>query len=130
MKQYNFKKEERLCNKRLINVLYESGSSFILYPYKVTFLPCDELNVPIQVLFSVPKRRFKKAVDRNLLKRRMRESYRLHKGAQLYPFFKGQPILLSIQYIGKNIESYHFINEKMSKLFRKLQDEFSNIHME
>lgn len=130
MKIYHFKKEERLCNKRLIKVLYESGSSFILYPYKVVFHPCNELGVPVQVLISAPKRRYKKAVDRNLLKRRMREAYRLHKGTQLYPFFKEQPILLSIQYIGKNIESYHFIVEKMSKLFLKLQDEFSNIHME
>ena len=130
MKAYYFKKEERLCNKRLINVLYESGSSFILYPYKVIFSPCDQIDVPVQVLFSAPKRRFKKAVDRNFLKRRMREAYRLQKAISLYPFFKEHPILLSIQYIGKNIEGYHFIAEKMNKLFLKLQDEYSNIHLE
>lgn len=130
MKINYFRKEERLCNKRLINVLYESGSSFILYPYRIVFHPCSELDVPVQVLISAPKRRFKKAVDRNLLKRRMREAYRLQKAEYLYPFFKEQPILLSIQYIGKKIDNYTHIADKMKAVLLKLQDEYSSIHME
>src|SRR5690606_28261251 len=122
--------EERLCNKRLINALYESGPSFILYPFNVVFKPTDELVVPAQVLISAPKRRFKRDVDRNLLKRRIREAYRLQKNTLLYPFLKGKPILLSIQYIGKEIEDYNFISKKMTSLFLKLQDEYSKIHME
>lgn len=129
MKNY-FKKEERLCNKRLINALYESGSSFILYPFKLVFHPTDELVVPAQVLISVPKRRFKHAVDRNLLKRRIREAYRLQKNTLLYPFLKDEHILLSIQYIGKEIGDYNFIFKKMTGLFLKLQDEYSKVHME
>jgi len=129
MKNY-FKKEERLCNKRLINALYESGSSFILYPYKVVFHPVDELTVPAQVLISVPKRRFKRAVDRNLLKRRIREAFRLQKNSLLYPFLEDHPILLSIQYIGNKIEDYDLVFKKMTALFLKLQNEYSKVHME
>lgn len=124
-----FKKEERLCNKRLINALYQSGSSFILYPYKVIFYPTDELGVPVQVLISVPKRRFKRAVDRNLLKRRIREAYRLQKNNLLYPFLGDGHILLSIQYIGNKIENYDLISKKMTALFLKLQDEYSKVYM-
>ena len=130
MKTNKFKKEERLCNKRLIHVLYESGSSFILYPYKVVFHPTDELAVPVQVLISVPKRRFKRAVDRNLLKRRIREAYRLQKNNLLYPSLGDHHILLSIQYIGNKIESYDYIFKKMSILMLKLQDEYNKVHME
>lgn len=130
MKTNYFRKEERLCNKRLINVLYESGSSFILYPYRIVFCPCAELDVPVQVLISVPKRRYKKAVDRNLLKRRMREAYRLQKGVHLYPFFEKHPILLSIQYIGMQIEKYDMMADAMARGFLKLRDEYSSIHME
>jgi len=124
-----FKKEERLCNKRLINALYKSGSSFILYPYKVVLYPTDELNIPVQVLISVPKRRFKRAVDRNLLKRRIREAYRLQKNNLLYPLLGDSHILLSIQYIGNKIENYDLISKKMTALFLKLQDEYSKLHM-
>ena len=126
----NFKKEERLCNKRLINALYESRSSFILFPYKVVFYPTDELVVPVQVLISVPKRRFKRAVDRNLLKRRIREAYRLQKNNLLYSFLGDDHILLSIQYIGKQIEDYELIFKRMTGLLLKLQDEYSKVHME
>src|SRR5690606_11303824 len=128
MKNY-FKKEERLCNKRLIKALYESGSSFVLYPFKVVFLPTNELAVPAQVVISAPKRRFKRAVDRNLLKRRMREAYRLQKNQSLYPFLNNGPILLSIQYIGNKIEDYKLISNKMNAVFLKLQDEYNRVHM-
>jgi|SRR5690554_4860196 ribonuclease P protein component len=129
MENNKFKKEERLCNKRLINVLYESGSSFILYPYKVVFHPANELAFPVQVLISVPKRRFKRAVDRNLLKRRIREAYRLQKNNLLYSSLGDNQILLSIQYIGNKIEPYDYIFNKMSALMLKLHDEYAKVHM-
>ncbi len=80
MGQYNFLKEERLSSKKDIKELFSKGSSFYLYPFKVFFLE-KPLKGPHlnQCLFSVPKRTFKKAVDRNLLKRRLREAYRLNK---------------------------------------------------
>jgi len=119
---YTFKKEERLCNKRLIDGLFKNGSSFLCYPLRVSFHISATANVPAQVLFAVAKKRYKHAVDRNLLKRRMREAYRLSKQQLLYEhlFTLDKHIVLSIAYIGKEIEEYTVIDKKMQKALTQL----------
>ncbi|MBW4889297.1 ribonuclease P protein component [Mucilaginibacter sp. HMF5004] len=115
---YTFKKEERLCNKRLIDSLFHSGSSFLCYPFKVSWLAApDSQTVTAQVLFAVAKKRYKHAVDRNLIKRRMREAYRLAKQEHLYNHLIAinKPIILSLAYIGKEIEDYALMEKKMQK---------------
>jgi len=122
-KIYTFTKEERLCNKKLIDELFRNGSSFLVYPFKVSWLITAEPQLyPAQVLFSVPKKRYKHAVDRNLLKRRMREAYRLSKEQYLYLPLKdmGKQIVFSIGYVGKEIADYAFIEKKMLKLLNSL----------
>ncbi|HEY2581409.1 MAG TPA: ribonuclease P protein component [Mucilaginibacter sp.] len=120
---YTFKKEERLCNKRLIDELFHNGSSFLCYPFKASWMLSHEsVHFPVQILFSVSKKRFKKAVDRNLIKRRMREAYRLHKQECLYNMLDGadKKIVLSLGYIGKEIAPYDLIEKKMLKLLTLL----------
>jgi ribonuclease P protein component len=120
---YTFTKEERLCNKKLIDQLFHNGSSFLCYPFKVQWLLTDEPQVfPVQVLLSVPKKRYKRAVDRNLIKRRMREAYRLKKQQHLYDklIASGKKIVLSVGYIGKEISAYDFTEKKMLKLLGQL----------
>lgn len=110
---YTLKKEERLCSKKLIDELFHNGSSFLCYPFKVTWLLADA-DHPVQVLFSVPKKRYKRAVDRNLAKRRMREAYRLLKQDNLYAHLDLQrQLLFSITYVGKEIGVYSFFEKKM-----------------
>ena len=75
---FSLKKHEILRSKKKIKELFEDGSSFFVYPFKVYFLH-EQTAAPAQVLFSVSKKYFKRAVDRNLIKRRMREAYRLNK---------------------------------------------------
>ncbi|OCX52857.1 ribonuclease P protein component [Mucilaginibacter sp. PPCGB 2223] len=119
---YTLKKEERLCNKRLIDELFQNGSSFLCYPFKVSFNIIAPGKVPAQTLFSVAKKRYKRAVDRNLIKRRMREAYRLSKQRLLYDHLvtADKTIVLSIAYIGKEIEDYSVIDKKMQKALIQL----------
>ncbi|MDB5032257.1 ribonuclease P protein component [Mucilaginibacter sp.] len=123
---HTFKKEERLCNKKLIDKLYHNGSSFLCYPFKASWLIVDGAQVvPAQILFSVSKKRYKRAVDRNLIKRRMREVYRLNKQQQLYEVLNAadKKIVFSVGYIGKEIAAYEFIEKKMQKLLTQLSTE-------
>ncbi len=79
------------------------------------------MEVPVKVLIQVPKRKFKRAVDRNLIKRRIREIYRLQKSQHLYPFIsEGSTLLLSIVYVGKEIHDFSLMEEKSKKLWLNL----------
>jgi len=123
---YTFKKEERLCNKKLIDELFRNGSSFLCYPYKASWLLVNEpTGVPVQILISVSKKRYKRAVDRNLVKRRIREAYRLTKQEHLYELLTAlqKNIVFSVAYIGKEIELYPLMEKKMLKLLKQLSEQ-------
>jgi ribonuclease P protein component len=123
---YTFKKEERLCNKKLIDELFHNGSSFLCYPYRVSWLAVEEnAEFPVQVLIAVPKKRYKRAVDRNLVKRRIREAYRLNKQEHLYNLLTAadKKIIFSVGYIGKEIEPYPVMEKKMLKLLKQLSEQ-------
>ena len=127
-KTYTFTKEERLCNKKLIDQLYHNGSSFLCYPFRVSWLiTTDPQLFPAQVLFSVSKKRYKKAVDRNLIKRRIREAYRLHKQQYLYSLLSDadKRIVFSIGFIGKEIAPYDLIEKKILKLLNQLTEQIA-----
>lgn len=119
-----FSKEERLCSKRSIDDLFCNGSSFFIYPYRVVFKRI-EAQANVQVLLSVPKRRFRRAVHRNLLKRRMRESYRLQKAELLYSEIADKPFGLSvaIQYVGDRMSDFSFIHSRMAAVLERLREE-------
>lgn len=77
---FTFKKTERLCSKKEIDLLYTTGKQRTIHPLKI-YWRITTLNdaVPLRALFSVPKRRFKKAVHRNRIKRQLRETFRLNR---------------------------------------------------
>jgi len=77
-----FAKEERLYEKKLIDQLFKDGKSFFVFPFKVFYVPLEVEGYFLpKVLLSVPKRNFKRAVDRNRIKRLMREAYRRNKSS-------------------------------------------------
>lgn len=124
-----FKKEERLCSKKSLDLLFKKGSSFLLYPYRITFSFLDEpKKVPAQVVINVAKKRYKHANQRNLIKRRTREAYRLQKNDSLYSFLAAQDdtLLLGLQYVGKQIYPFDFIEKRLAQLFVKLQKQIND----
>lgn len=124
--RYTFKKEERLCSKRLLEKLFRNGSSFLIYPFRIVYLiePFSESS-PAQVVIGVSKRRFKRAVDRNLIKRRIREVYRLNKEETLYAALResNTQIVLSLSYVGKEILEYKVFERKLVAALVKVAKE-------
>ena len=119
--RFRFRKEERLCSQKLIEKLFAEGKSLLVYPYKIVFLGIDfDGNYPAKVALAVSKKLYKKAVHRNVIKRRMREAYRLHKHEL---FLDGEPSKKAIMfiYVGKEILSSQQMEKAMIKAFQMLR---------
>jgi len=122
-----FRKDERLRKKILIAKLFQEGSSFFVYPFRVTWIPAAVPGKnPAQVLISVPKQVMRKAVNRNKLKRRMREAYRKNKNI-LYEFLRENQgsLILCLTYTSKEILPYDLLQEKIIVLLQRLRIEYA-----
>lgn len=118
---YRFPKREKLVSKKDIEELFKNGSSFYLRPLLMKYHPVEsDVN---KMLFSVSKRNFKRAVDRNLIKRRMREAYRLNK--HLLVSEQGTFYHIGFVYVDKSILPYDQIEHKLKKLIKRLNGQAS-----
>jgi ribonuclease P protein component len=80
MNKNTFGKAERLNKKHIIETMFAGkAKSFAIFPLRVLFIPLDSLAVPATILISVSRKRFKRAVERNRVKRQIRETYRKNK---------------------------------------------------
>ena len=119
--EYTLPKSERLHAEKSIKELFEKGSSFFLYPFKVMFWAGEELEErPNQVLFSVSKKRIKKATGRNYIKRRLKEAYRLNKS-----ILPPSGLLLGFVFVGEAKMSFCELEPKMKQVLQKLPNELS-----
>ena len=112
-------KAERLSSKVQIDKLLETGKSFHSGHFKIIWQETSEGSVPAQIVISVPKRLFKKAVDRNRLKRLTREAYRKNKNI-LYENLNNKKILLMLVYRAKKIVEYIEMEETIIIALKKL----------
>ncbi len=119
----SFCKKERLCSFKEIQDLMKNGETFFHYPFKVVYLNTapaqndgtQQLN---SIIVSVPKRHFKRAVKRNLLKRRIRESYRLNKGLLVAP--QGCKTNALFVYVSKEVLEFSYIERKLQEVMTRI----------
>lgn len=120
MMKYHFSKQEKVISLKIIQALYSKGNhSIFVFPFKVSVVFVTEQLASCQVLITVPKRNFKKAVDRNRIKRQIREIYRLNKNVLLtHPEFENKQIAISIAFIDKTDLAYKQAETAMLKVFK------------
>ena len=123
---FSFKKEERLCSKKVIDTLFSRGDSFLSFPLKVVYL---ETQLPtkhlVQAAFTVGKRNFKLAVRRNHIKRKIREAYRLNKHI-LYKALGEKQLAVFFVFVGKESPDFILIETAMKKGIDKLVKEIDS----
>ncbi len=123
-RKFTLSKEERLSWKRYIDLLFEKGQSFVAFPLRVVYLPMEEaMPSPVSILISVSKKRFKRAVKRNLIKRQVRETYRVRKYDLIDPLTeKDKRMLVAFIYLDKEIHPLATIEKAMTKAIRLLRE--------
>ena len=124
LSNYSFSKAEKLTGKKRIEGLFKTGSSFYLNEFQVRHQPSTGDEEVHRVLISVPKRNFKRAVDRNLLKRRIREAYRLNK----HILDDTKPLYIGFIYLSKQILTFHEIQDQLIKCLKRLGNSNAESH--
>jgi ribonuclease P protein component len=121
----SFKKRDRLKSSLEIDALYRENQYVFSFPLKCyySFSEKNENQSAVRAAFTVPKKTFKHAVQRNRLKRRMREAYRLHY-KKLFENFLNQhdkQLKLFFIFVGKEFMEYEGIERNMKAVLLKLQ---------
>ena len=120
-------RQERLKSRKLLEQLFRGGHNFFVHPLKVYYASKDiPPGIQLQAGFGVSSRVFKKAVDRNRIKRLLREAYRLQKNElQLSLTTSGRQLAVFFLYTGKELPEFNFIKEKMSVALQNLEKQMS-----
>jgi ribonuclease P protein component len=120
-----FSRQERLKSGKVIKNLFATGRSFLVHPFKVNWqLRTKNSNSPARVMISVSKKNFRKAADRNHMKRLCREAYRKNKHV-LIEFLEEKEVRcdFSLIYIGRDPEGYSTVEKKIITLIKRLISE-------
>jgi ribonuclease P protein component len=123
-KQFTLGKKERLKSRKLIAQLFSEGENFPYSPFRVYYLFCSLPNSStpaLQFAISVPAKNFKRAIDRNRIKRLTREAYRLQKNA-LQEKLNEKKLQLNIffVYTAKEFTDFNTVKEKLKLILSKM----------
>ncbi|HNE28309.1 MAG: ribonuclease P protein component [Saprospiraceae bacterium] len=123
MTRFTFGRQERLKSPTLISRLFKEGQVLMAYPLRVVWLQLPEQTdaghgAPAQVVITVPKKHFKTAVSRNLMKRRIREAYRLQK-SDLYEKLGTRRVALLLMFIAREELPFADIEAGIGKMIKK-----------
>lgn len=123
---FKFPKSERLNKKKIIDNIFEGGraKSFSTFPLRVVYIDVSDTEAEnTQVLVSVSKRRFKHAVDRNRIKRHIREAYRLNKNGFLDLLnSKNTKLAIAFIYISNEKSEFRVLDSKMKFILSKISE--------
>lgn len=122
---FEFHKNQKLCNVKSIDRLFENGQSLSIKPFRIIYkLDDNNENVFVKALIVVTKKRIRLASDRNIIKRRIKEAYRLQKSElEKYLSSKNYQLNLAIIYQNYEIMDYKLIEEKIKLLLSRLKEE-------
>src|SRR5215467_236249 len=114
MERFTWRKGERLKSRKLIEQVFREGRSFSVFPFRVHYLWMAATSVPLQTGFGAGSRHFRRAVDRNRIKRLGREAYRLQR-QPLYDHLMERQRALAVFFIytGKELPPYEMLNQKI-----------------
>lgn len=119
-----FRKKERIVSNLLIETLFEKGNSqsLVAYPLRAVFLKTERQqgHAPVQILISVPKKRFKHAVDRNRVKRQIREAYRHHKQLLSDCISDDQELLIAFIWLSDSHCPSNEVEKRMISLLQRI----------
>lgn len=128
MKKLGLYKKEKLCSTRAVEILFGPGGadfSHLVYPLRAVAMRDSrrKSDAPVAFLISVPKKRLRHAVDRVLMRRRIREAYRL--GHQQYTLPEGVRVDLAFVYVADRIKSYRSVEKAVQRILSAMADHYS-----
>lgn len=116
-------KQERLCGVKRIDSLFKDGSSFVCYPFRILYMEATASGVSeVCFLVSVSKRKLKRAVDRNRVKRLVREACRINKHFLYSALPEGTSLYVGFVWIPSEILGFDYVNQKMGASMARLLD--------
>lgn len=120
-----FCKQERLASQKAIQELFANGNSFTVFPFRVLWKEVPlKTDYPTQLAIAIPKKKFRKATDRNHLKRLVREAYRKNKSIHYEPLQSSQKQLaLLLIYLPREAWKYGDIEQKIILTLQRLVKE-------
>ena len=131
MNKFTFNKNERIVSRKLMDNLFTGNRSHSLaaFPLKAVFAEKESLpgEEPVQILVSVPKKRFKHAVDRNRVKRQVREAYRLQKHLLIEQLAAGQAVVIAFIWLSDNHFPSSEIHSRVKSLLLRIRKSVSAV---